>query len=82
MRSFHGFDPTTTGDVAPGADGGRAAAGGGDGCDSWTIADNLGEERDDVDAVVSELGEDRLELGPAFADKTIEIYDYNPIGDV
>jgi len=55
---------------------------GGDGCDSWTIADNLGEERDDVDAVVSELGEDRLELGPAFADKTIEIYDYNPIGDV
>jgi len=55
---------------------------GGDGCDSWKIADNLGEERDDVDAVVSELGEDRLELGPAFADKTIEIYDYNPIGDV
>jgi len=28
------------------------------------------------------LGEDRLELGPAFADQTIEIYDYKPIGDL
>lgn len=51
-------------------------------CDSWIIADNLGEEREDVDEVVAELGEDRLDIGPAVEGESIEIYTYNPIGDV
>lgn len=51
-------------------------------CDSWTIADNLGEERDDVDEVVAELGEDRLDIRPPTANETIVIDSYNPIGDV